>query len=433
MSGTVFALNTASAGTMYYCAVVSDSGVPGYSSASNAVEVTVDPSLSAGTASATVDPVNVGEATMISTTGAAGGSGVFTYAWSGLPPGCGSTAASFACTPTSNSDSPYIVLLTVTDTNGAQATTTFVLTVDPKLITAYSVTFLENGLPSTLNWQVIVDGLPMSLTTDGATDNLTYTGLTNGTHSYSITDLSGWHQATLAYNGSVMVGGASVREPTLRYTPVTYSVEFTESGLRSGLSWSVTLIGNLESTAGMSISFTEPNGTYGYAVGSVSGYTSSPSSGTTPVNGANVTQVITFAPVTIRAIAVSPSRGPAGATVTVSGTGFSVSTKLKSLVFDSKTITSCTSGSLTTGGTGAFSCTFKVPSATSGTTVKATDVGGKTATGKFTVTSAALPGRFVQTADLTIPQTESVNRTSSYKIGTTTGWVLVGQIGRAHV
>jgi hypothetical protein len=41
---------------------------------------------------------------------------------------------------------------------------------------------------------------------------------------------------------------------------------------------------------------------------------------------------------------------------------------------------------LTTSGTGSFSCTLKVPSGTSGTTVTATDVGGQTASTKFTVT-----------------------------------------------
>jgi hypothetical protein len=87
------------------------------------------------------------------------------------------------------------------------------------------------------------------------------------------------------------------------------------------------------------------------------------------------------------AITVSPTRGPVGASVTVSGAGFSESTKLKSVVFDSKTITSCSSGSLMTTAAGAFSCTIKVPSGASGTKVTATNVGGQTATSKFTVTT----------------------------------------------
>jgi len=91
--------------------------------------------------------------------------------------------------------------------------------------------------------------------------------------------------------------------------------------------------------------------------------------------------------VTTPAITVSPKKGPVGSTVTVSGTGFSVSTKLSSLVFDGVKIKACTKGSLTASGKGSFSCAFAVPSGTSGTTVTATDVGGATATGKFTVTT----------------------------------------------
>ena len=49
--------------------------------------------------------------------------------------------------------------------------------------------------------------------------------------------------------------------------------------------------------------------------------------------------------------------------------------------------TSCTGvSSQMADASGAFSCTFLVPSGTSGTTVTATDVGGQSATGTFTVT-----------------------------------------------
>jgi hypothetical protein len=118
--------------------------------------------------------------------------------------------------------------------------------------------------------------------------------------------------------------------------------------------------------------FQVPSGTSGTAVVA------------TDVGGAKATG--TFV-VTTPKIAASPTQGAVGSTVTISGTGFSVLSRV-GLVFDSVKITSCTGGSLTTGFTGAFSCTFKVPSGTSGTTVKATDVGGATATCTFTVTNA---------------------------------------------
>ena len=252
--------------------------------------------------------------------------------------------------------------------------------------TKYPITFLESGLPSGVTWNVSVNSVPESLTTDGNTDALEWPGLTNGNYSYSITAISGWYQGTLGYSGSVVVSGGSVTEPTVAYSAVTYLATFTESGLPSKTSWSVTLNGNLVSSTGTSISFAEPNGTYSYSVGSVSGYTSSPSSGPLAVNGGPTGVTITLT-ATALAITVSPTQGPVGSTVTVSGTGFAASMKVKSLVFDSKTITSCTRGSLTASAAGTFSCTFKVPSGVSGTTVKATNVGGKTATAKFTVTT----------------------------------------------
>jgi subtilase family serine protease len=91
-----------------------------------------------------------------------------------------------------------------------------------------------------------------------------------------------------AWNFTQIVKGGSS-------TPTTYTVTFTESGLPSGTSWSVTFNGNTKSSTTTTISYTGiANGSYSYTVGSVSGYTASPSSGTITVNGANVNQAITF-------------------------------------------------------------------------------------------------------------------------------------------
>ncbi len=94
--------------------------------------------------------------------------------------------------------------------------------------------------------------------------------------------------------------------------------------------------------------------------------------------------------VTSLSLTVSPSQGPVGAPVTISGSGFSTDAALASLTFDGVAITSCSSGSLTTGATGAFSCSTSVPSGTSGTTVTASDVGGQSAFTTFTVTVPAI-------------------------------------------
>jgi len=82
---------------------------------------------------------------------------------------------------------------------------------------------------------------------------------------------------------------------TVVVTSATYTVTFTESGLPSGTNWSVTFNGITQSSSTSQIQFTNvSNGTYSYTVGSVSGYNVSPSYGNVTVNGANVTQSITF-------------------------------------------------------------------------------------------------------------------------------------------
>ncbi|MGC8673487.1 MAG: hypothetical protein ACP5TO_08350, partial [Thermoplasmata archaeon] len=73
-----------------------------------------------------------------------------------------------------------------------------------------------------------------------------------------------------------------------------YSVNFTESGLPSGTLWSVTLNGSTETSITNTITFQEPNGSYSYTIGSINGYTASPSSGTIMLNGTNINQIINF-------------------------------------------------------------------------------------------------------------------------------------------
>ena len=95
--------------------------------------------------------------------------------------------------------------------------------------------------------------------------------------------------------------------------------------------------------------------------------------------------------VTTPSISVTPRQGPVGLSVKVTGSGFSVSVGLASLVFDSVSITSCSSGSLNANSSGDFSCQFPVPSSgTSGTVVSAMDVGGQTATTAFVVTAPTI-------------------------------------------
>jgi thermopsin len=202
----------------------------------------------------------------------------------------------------------------------------------------YSVTFSESGLPSGLGWQATVGGVVKSLTTDGGTDSLSWTGLPNGTYAYSVTGNPGWHQGTLPYAGNLVVNGASVKEPTLTYSRASYSVTFFEVGLSSGLTWKVTVNGVVKSlkTNGSLDWLTWTglaNGTYSYSIADNPGWHELPLAynGKVVVNGASVLEILVYYRVAY-SVTFSESGLPAGLTWTVSVGGVA-----KSLKTDGKT------------------------------------------------------------------------------------------------
>jgi hypothetical protein len=71
------------------------------------------------------------------------------------------------------------------------------------------------------------------------------------------------------------------------------AVTFTETGLATGASWTVTLNGSTQSSTTSSIVFSVPNGTYAFAA-SAPCYSAVPSGGSVDVAGAPVNQSVTF-------------------------------------------------------------------------------------------------------------------------------------------
>ena len=265
------------------------------------------PPFTAPTISASPTTIYSGQSsTLLTTSSFSGGLSPYTCQWLAEAPGASSYSplgSSFSCTAGSTPSTSTGTLtatgvwhfeLQVTDSEPVTVTSNAVtVTVIPKPV-SYCVTFSEMGLPSGLTWKVTVNGVSESLCTNGGTDSLTWTGLASGSYSYVVTGNPGWHQSTLPYSGTVVVSGASVTEPTLVYSAETYTVTFTETGLPSGDSWSVTMNGVTMSSTGSTIVFTEVNGTYSYKVGPISGCGESTSSGTVTVNGANVSVSITI-------------------------------------------------------------------------------------------------------------------------------------------
>lgn len=154
----------------------------------------------------------------------------------------------------------------------------------------YSLIFSESGLPTGTNWSVIV-----GTTTYSSTGSTISFAETNGTYHYTVGKVTGYTSSPSP--GNVTVNGSSktaVITFTKSGTEITYTVIFTENGLPPGTSWVVTLNGTTVSSTTTTITFQEANGSYGFTVGSVSGYTVSPSSGSIKVNGAAASQSVAF-------------------------------------------------------------------------------------------------------------------------------------------
>ena len=166
----------------------------------------------------------------------------------------------------------------------------------------YKVTFTESGLPSGTAWYVNITGQQ----TSGPITQSSYSvSLINGTYTYTIGTLSGY--TISPSSGSITVNGNNFNQ-AVAFTPVRttiskYTIAFSETGLPSGTTWSLTLNGTIETSASNTITFTVPNGTYSYTVGSVSGYSLSPSPGSLTVTGSNISASITFT-----ATSVPPSK-----------------------------------------------------------------------------------------------------------------------------
>jgi hypothetical protein len=284
----------------------------------------------------------------------------------------------------------------VTDSGGQSASGTFTVTTPAITVTptqgprGESVTVAGTGFSvSTALTSLVFDQVTITSCTSGSL-------VSNSTGGFNCRfpvppGTSGSTVTATDASGQTATGTFTVTTPSLSVTPVQgpqgalvtvagtgFSVSSTLASLDfDGVAVSSCTSGSLstDSSGAFSCSFTVPSGTTTSTVTA------------TDANGQDAYGSFT---VTTPAIAVSPGHGPVGSPVDVRGTGFSVSTAITSLVFDGVTVTTCSSGTLSANATGVFTCTFPVPSGTSGTTVRATDVGGQSAVGSFQVTTESI-------------------------------------------
>jgi len=106
---------------------------------------------------------------------------------------------------------------------------------------------------------------------------------------------SDWH----SYNSEGVLAPYPLGYENWDYYPLggpegTVAVYFYESGLASGVSWSVTFNGATESTPNTWLVFYAVPGTYSFTVPSVVGYSESPSSGSVSASGTSVSEYLTY-------------------------------------------------------------------------------------------------------------------------------------------
>ncbi|MGA8302525.1 MAG: hypothetical protein WA691_01480 [Thermoplasmata archaeon] len=155
-------------------------------------------------------------------------------------------------------------------------------------ISEFSETFNEQNLPGGTKWAVTVSG---ESPVDSTTTSLVVTGLVDGSYTYTVQSFN-----TSWYNdgGGFTISGGDGSQNVV-FEEKAYTVEFSESGLIPSTEWSVTFDGmNLPSTSATIAFDNIPNGTYGFAVGQISGYYDTPSSGSITVHGGDVIQPVTF-------------------------------------------------------------------------------------------------------------------------------------------
>ena len=195
----------------------------------------------------------------------------------------------------------------------------------------YGVSFIETGLPPGAAWSVTLAGA-----VETSTGSEIQFAETNGSYDFAVGLLVGYN--VTPRSGSVVVNGAAPPAISVRFSSTNvYAIIFQETGLPSGTGWAVSIGSQIESTLTNRLTLLEPNGTYGYLILPVFGYTA-PSSGFVSVNGTNQSVNVTFSPQTYPVIVVEfglPNGTRWNVTVVNSATGFNAtySTNGSALIF----------------------------------------------------------------------------------------------------
>jgi len=199
-----------------------------------------------------------------------------------------------------------------------------ILLVAPIVTAAYTSELLvpigaADSAHTGIDWSVTVG----NTTVDSQSNQIAF-ALPSGVHSYDVATVPGYSGGGA---GSVTVGSSAVKVP-VTFSPVTYPVTFTESGLLTGAAWSVTIGATTVNSTSTTLGFHLANGSYAFRVSTPTKYTPLSASGTAHVNASATAIALTFSksayPTTFTQTGVAPGVRWGvtvdGTTVTTEGT-----------------------------------------------------------------------------------------------------------------
>jgi hypothetical protein len=214
--------------------------------------------------------------------------------------------------------------------NGANVTTGLDFTAS---VLTYSISGTISPPAGGSGAMVILGGAASATTTANASGTYTFTGLTNG--AYTITPTHTGYSFNPATQTATVNGAdaAGINFTATAQVGPTYSILGTISPTAGGSGSTLTLSGAVTTTTTAdgvgNYAFTGlASGTYAVTP-SHAGYTFSPTSQSTPVNGANVTGInftAQVAPTFSISGTINPTAGGSGATVILSGAGAAIAT-----------------------------------------------------------------------------------------------------------
>ena len=167
----------------------------------------------------------------------------------------------------------------------------------------YTVTFSESNLPSGTAWYVNVTGSNGTSYNSGAITSSSFSfTLTNGSYSFRTATADKIYDPSIS-SSTLTVNGSTLSK-SITFSEVLYPVQFTETGLPSGVSWYVNITESNGSTylsgpiSGSTYSFSLTNGSYTYKIASSNKiYAPNLTAGSFTVNGSSFYESITFSEV----------------------------------------------------------------------------------------------------------------------------------------